>query len=35
MVENSAVDAVENYLYAVVIGIALVVFLVVYTLISK
>jgi hypothetical protein len=33
--ENSAVDAVENYLYAVVIGIALVVFLVVYTLISK
>ncbi|WMW24912.1 hypothetical protein RE474_12635 [Methanolobus sediminis] len=33
--ESAAVDAVENYLYAVVIGIALVVFLVVYTLISK
>jgi hypothetical protein len=33
--ENSAVDAVENYLYAVVIVIALVVFFVVYTLISK
>ncbi|TQD25681.1 hypothetical protein [Methanolobus vulcani] len=35
MAENSAIAAVENYLYAVVIGIALVVFLVVYTLISK
>ena len=33
--EGAAVDAVENYLYAVVIGIALVVFLLVYTLISK
>ncbi|MBP1909144.1 hypothetical protein [Methanolobus bombayensis] len=35
MAENAAVDAVENYLYAVVIGIAIVVFLVVSTLISK
>ncbi|WP_321428494.1 hypothetical protein [uncultured Methanolobus sp.] len=35
LAENSAVDAVENYLYAVVIVIALVVFFVVYTLISK
>jgi hypothetical protein len=33
--QNAATDAVENYLYVVVIGIALVVFLVVYTLISK
>jgi hypothetical protein len=35
MAESAAVGAVENYLYAVVIGIALVVFLVVSTLISK
>ena len=35
LAENSAVDAVENYLYAVVIVIALVVFFVIYTLISN
>ncbi|WP_129582692.1 hypothetical protein [Methanolobus psychrotolerans] len=35
MVETAAIDAVENYLYAIVIVIALAVFGVVYTLISK
>ncbi|SFM25434.1 hypothetical protein [Methanolobus profundi] len=35
VVENSAIDAVENYLYVVIILIAVAVFGVVYTLISK